>query len=246
MKLQGFVISKDFWEITCCQASLLMLNPCRISKEEIMKLLVFGSTGATGKILVQQALEQRHEVTAFARDPGKVDIRHEHLRIVKGDILEYSTLLPAVDGQDVVISALGIRMLGKNTIMSEGTKNILRAMEAKQVKRFICVSSVGVGESRAQQNRLGWLYNYVVIPVLLRNMFADKDVQEDAIMKSALDWTIVRPVILTNGPKTGQYRSLTPIDLSLGQKISRADVADFLLSQISARNHIKEAVSLSY
>ena len=211
-----------------------------------MKLLVFGSTGATGKILVQQALDQRHEVTAFARDPGKVDIHHEHLRIVKGNILEYATLLPAVEGQDTVISALGIRMLGKNSIISEGTKNILRAMEAKQVKRFICMSSVGVGESRAQQKCLGFLYNHFVIPVLLRNMFDDKEVQEEAIMKSSLDWTIVRPVILTNGKKTRQYTAVPPTDSSLGQKISRADVADFLLSQMSAQDHIKEAVSLSY
>jgi putative NADH-flavin reductase len=77
-------------------------------------------------------------------------------------------------------------------------------------------------------------------------MFDDKEVQEDAIMKSALDWTIVRPVILTNGEKTGKYRSLTPTDSSLGQKISRADVADFLLSEMSAQDHVKEAVSLSY
>ena len=211
-----------------------------------MKVLVFGSTGATGKIFVQQALEHKHEVTAFARNPGKLDMRHEHLRIVKGDILEYATLLPAVEGQDAVISVLGIRLLGKNTIMSDGTKNILRAMEEKQVRRFLCMSSVGVGESRVQQKNLGLLYNYFMIPVLLRNMFADKEVQEDAIMKSALDWTIVRPVILTNGEKTKKYRSLTPTDSSLGQKISRADVADFLLSEMSAQKHIKEAVSLSY
>jgi putative NADH-flavin reductase len=211
-----------------------------------MKLLVLGSTGVTGEIIVEQALNLGHDVTAFARDPEKVTIRHKNLKVVKGDILEYRSLLPAVEGQDAVISALGIRTLKKNTIISDGTKNVLKAMKGKKVKRFICISSVGVGESKLQQKQLGLLYNRFMFPVILRNMFEDKEAQEKSVMESSLDWTIVRPVILTKGKKIGNYRALPPDDNSLNRFISRADVSDFILSRLSDGKYIKEAVSLSY
>src|SRR5207244_10881849 len=117
------------------------------------------------------------------------------------------------------------------TVLSEGTKNITQAMEKLGVKRFICESSLGIGDSKGQ---LGPIFNYLMIPLLLRNIFADKEVQERVIIESKLDWVIARPARLTNGPHTGTYRSGFGIrDRSIRRKVSRADVADFMLAQVA-------------
>lgn len=211
-----------------------------------MKLLIFGATGATGRALVAQALEQGHIVSAFARNPVGVTKKHDRLSIIQGNIIDYSSVQRAVKGQDAALSALGIKILKKNTIISDGTKNIINAMEKYGVKKFVCQSSLSIGDSKAQQKQLGLLYNIILIPFLLRNMFQDKEVQERYIMESNLDWIIVRPGILTNGPRTCVYRSFSPNDTSIGSKISRADVADFMLKQLSENTNIHKAISLSY
>ncbi|MBN2039806.1 MAG: SDR family oxidoreductase [Spirochaetes bacterium] len=210
-----------------------------------MKVLLFGATGRTGKEIIKQAIEQNHEIRAFARKPEDIAYRQKNLDIFKGDILDYEKVFNAVKGMDAVISSLGIRILKKNTVISEGTRNIINAMEDNGVKRFICLSAVGVGESRAQQSRLGLLYNYFIIPHIIRNMFDDKEVQDKYILESSLDWTIVRAVILTSKKKTGNARSFKADDLTIGKKITRGDVADFMLGQIADRSNVRKAVSLS-
>ena len=211
-----------------------------------MKLLILGATGDTGKELVTQALEQGHIVTAFARNPTDITKKHDSLSVIQGNILDYTSVQVAVKGQDAVLSALGIRILKKNTIISDGTGNIINAMEKYGVKRFVCLSSIGVGDSKSQQKQLGLLYNIVMIPLLLKNMFQDKGVQECYIKKSNLDWIIVRPVILTNGKRTYAARSFKYNDTTIKAKISRADVADFMLKQLSDRTNIHKTISLSY
>lgn len=250
-----------------------------------MNLLIFGATGGTGRALVEQALDQGHNVTAFARDPSKVRVTHANLRVLKGDILDYNSVENALRGQDAALSALGIRvqvlpliiivvlcqliarfahLIGpvgwlvrfgvpflaililyrRRTTLSEGTKNIVRAMEKLGVKRFVCESSLGIGTSKGQ---LGFLYNYVLIPVLLRNIFMDKEVQEKVIQESKLDWVIVRPAVLTNGPPTGVYRSgFDATDKSIRAKISRADVANFMLGQLAGDAYLSKTPGVSY
>ena len=143
--------------------------------EWAMKLLVFGATGGTGREIVAQALDQGHVVTAFVRNPAALTTKHERLKLAQGDVLEYPSVEAAVPGQDAVLSALGVRKLRKNTILSDGTKNLIRAMEQHGVKRFVCESSLGVGDSQGQ---LGWVFNLFIIPLFLRNIFRDKEVQE--------------------------------------------------------------------
>ena len=145
---------------------------------------------------------------------------------------------------------LGIPLLAyfilfrRTSTLSEGTKNIVRAMEKVGVKRFVCESSLGIGDSKGQ---LGLLFNYLMIPLFLRNIFADKEVQEQVIKQSNLDWVIVRPGRLTNGPRTGNYKSgFSTSDTSIQAKISRADVADFMLQQIIAEAYLKKTPGLSY
>jgi len=250
-----------------------------------MNVLILGATGGTGRALIQQALARGHVVTAFARDPTKIQAAHKDLVVVKGDILNYQSVEAAIKGQEAVLSALGIRVrvgfivvlavacqvfarfaapsgpwgwfvrVGvpvlailiagrKKTTLSEGTKNIVQAMEKLGVKRFICESSLGIGDSKGQ---LGFLYNFILIPLFLRNVFADKEMQEKIIKDSKLDWVIVRPARLTNGPRTAVYRcGFSVADKSIRGRISRADVADFMLAQLTENAYLGKTPGLSY
>jgi len=212
-----------------------------------MNLLIFGATGGTGRAIVAQALEQGHRVTAFARNPDAIKTEHENLIVVQGDILDYASVERAVKGQDAVLSALGAKAIRRNTTISDGTRNIIKAMEKYEVKRFVFVSSISIGDSKPQQRQFGLLYRIIVFPLLLRNMFQDKEIQERYIRQSTLDWVIVRPAVLTNGPRTGAYRSeFSATDTSIKTKISRADVADFMLKQLKDDTYVHKTPSLSY
>ena len=111
-----------------------------------MKLIIFGSTGSIGRQLVKQALEQRHMVAAFARNPARVDIKHANLEVIQGDVLDPASVEKAVQGHDAVLCSLGAGLQG--AVRSEGTRNIIHAMEKAGVRRFICQSTLGVGDSR--------------------------------------------------------------------------------------------------
>ncbi|SHI75254.1 Putative NADH-flavin reductase [Arenibacter nanhaiticus] len=202
-----------------------------------MKLLIIGGTGKTGRQLIAQALEQGHQVTAMVRKPGKVKLTHSHLRVCKGNVLSLPDLTAAVQNQDAVLSALGHkRFFIKTSILSQGTKNIILAMEKQQVKRLIAITSLGINDSRY---KLGLYYTLFVIPVILWFYFKDKSKQEKLIMESNLDWTIVRPGQLTNGRMKSDYQAgeklghyiLTPC-------ISRVSVADFMLKQLNDNTYI--------
>lgn len=209
-----------------------------------MKVLVLGATGGTGLELLEQALEDGHEVTAFARRPQAVVLKRSNLRVQKGDVLDYPSVAAAVQGQDAVLSALGVRRLGKNTILSDGTRNVIQAMEKSGVRRLVLESSLGVGDSAGQ---LGALHNLFLLPLLLKNVFRDKEVQESVVRASKLDWIIVRPAILTNGPRTGRYKAgFRPNDRSIKAKISRADTAEFMLKQLHDNKYLRQTPGLSY
>jgi putative NADH-flavin reductase len=249
-----------------------------------MKVLVFGASGGTGTQLVEQALEQGHTVTAFARDPATIHQVHDNLRIAMGDILDAASVDAAMAGQGAVLSALGTRLpvkvilgvviatqiiahtaplsqparllielavpllailllSGRTTTISDGTRNIVRAMERDGVKRFVFESSLGVGDSKW---RMGLLHNVVAVPLFLRNVFADKEVQEKIIENSALDWVIVRPSVLTNGPKRSAYRVGADVGSWLvPSRISRADVAAFMLEQVTAAKYLRQTPALA-
>jgi putative NADH-flavin reductase len=209
-----------------------------------MKLLVFGSTGSIGRQLVEQALAQGHAVTAFARNPAKLDLKHAQLKLVQGDVLDYAAVERAVQGQEAVLSALGTPALTKNTVRSEGTRNIIRAMEKAGVRRLICLSSIGIGDS---QDMLPFHYKYILVPLLLRQGFAEHELEEAWVKQSQTDWTIVRPGAFTNGDRTGAYRhSLTANGKPIKAKISRADVADFVLKQLQDKTYLHQTPWISY
>jgi putative NADH-flavin reductase len=207
-----------------------------------MKLVIFGSTGSVGRLMVKQALEQGHTVTAFARDPAKLGIQHANLRIAQGDATDLAAVEKAVREQDAVVCALGAG--AKGGIRSEGTRTIIRAMEASGVRRLICQSSLGVGDSR---ENLNFFWKHIMFGMLLRQAYADHVAQENHVRQSRLDWTIVRPGAFTDGPRTGDYRhGFAGNDKAITHKISRADVADFVLKQLTDRTYLHKTPALSY
>ena len=207
-----------------------------------MKLIIFGSTGSIGRQLVRQGLEQGYLVTAYARDPSKLGIRHDNMKVVQGDAMDLSSVEKAVQGQDAVLCSLGAG--AKGTVRSRGTKNIIRAMEKVGIRRFVCQSSLGVGDSWGNLN-LFW--KYVMFRGFLRQAYADHVSQEDHVRQSDLDWTIVRPAAFTDGNRTGEYRHGFPgNDKTTKLKVSRDDVAEFMLKQLTHEEYLRKTPGLSY
>lgn len=208
-----------------------------------MKLLVFGATGSSGRQLVQQALKQGHEVTAFARNPDAISA-DERLRIVVGDTTRDAEQIAAVvRGQDAVVSALGRRnTFRSDNLIARSMHSIVPEMEQAGVRRLVLMSAFGVGESC----RDAPLIPRIMYRVLLRDIFADKKSAEDDIRRSSLDWTIVYPVLLTDGPPTGNYRVGERLELHGMPKISRADVAHFMLSELKNRAFVRKVAVISY
>ena len=207
-----------------------------------MKVLVFGPTGGMGRQLVELALAQGHDVTAFARDPAKLDVEYSGLEVVQGDVMELSSVEKAVQCQEAVLCSLGAGR--KGTVRAEGTRNIIFAMEKAGVQRLICQTTLGVGDS---QDNLNFFWKYVMFGGLLRPAYADHVLQENYVRESQLDWTIVRPAAFTDGERTGEYQHGFPAtDKSIKLKISRADVADFMLKQLTDDTYLHASPGMSY
>jgi len=195
-----------------------------------MKLLIFGASGGTGRQLVGRALRQRHDVTAFVRSPADFGMAGAQLAVFTGNVTDKNAVERAMRGQDAVISALGVsRPFKRDPSVVQGIRYILDAMPRHGVRRLVYQSFVGVAESR---HRAGLLLR-LVGGRLLRDEIADHEEKEGLVRASGLDWTIVRPPKLTNGPATGAVRSGEDIPpRALLPRLSRADVADFILQTI--------------
>lgn len=201
-------------------------------------VLIIGASRGIGLETVKLALEQGRRVRALARDTGAMDVQHTNLEKIDGDATDPKVLAAVVRGVDAVISALGVSnplTLKPVVLFSRSTRHLITAMRDAGVKRLIAVTGFGAGDSRGKGNPL---YTKLAFPLLLGRVYEDKDVQEDYIRKSGLDWTIVRPGLLTGGARTGNYRVITdPSRWDVGF-ISRADVAEFLVRQVEDRTYI--------
>lgn len=208
-----------------------------------MNILIVGATRGIGRQLLEQALTFGHTVTALVRNPQKLAIQRERLKIIKGDILDSNSVALAMAGQDAVCCTMGVKIPWiRVTVFSEGTKNLLQAMKKTQVKRLVCVTGIGAGDSKGHG---GFLYDYIFLPLLLKPIYADKDRQESLIKASDVDWTIVRPGFLTNGPLTENYRILTNMTGVTAGRISRADVAHFMLKELESKQYLRQAPLLT-
>ncbi|WP_280391510.1 NAD(P)-dependent oxidoreductase [Nocardia brasiliensis] len=206
-----------------------------------MKIAVFGATSTVGRLVVEQALAEGHQVTAFTRSAAGLTQRHERLDIVEGDVLDSNSVQRAVAGQDAVLVSLGAGR--KGVIRAEGTRAVIEAMNRTGVKRLIVQTTLGVGDSKANLN---FLWKYVMFGLLLRQAFADHVQQEAYVRASDLDWTIVRPSAFTDGPRTGGFRRGFPAgERGLSLKITRADIADFMLEQLTDTTYLRQAPGIS-
>ncbi len=207
-----------------------------------MKVVIFGASKGIGLETVRRALEAGYQVRAFARTATAIPDEHPNLEKIDGDALDPNAVRAAIAPDDVVIQALGISLSPQNvispvTLFSNATRVLVDAMKQVGATRLICVTGFGAGDSAG---RGSLLYQVFGRHGLLKRAYDDKDVQEWIIRSSGLDWTIARPGVLTDGPHTGRYRVLTdPRDWRLG-KISRANVAGFLVEQVQSDAHICE------
>jgi putative NADH-flavin reductase len=207
-----------------------------------VKVLIIGATGATGQILMREALAQGDEVTALARDPSALASEDPRLRVLQGNVLDVSSVEAAVAGQDAVLSALGTRSTRPTTLFSESTHNVIGAMKKQGVRRLICITGVGAGDSKGH---VGFLYDRIMLPFVVKNIYEDKTRQEEAIKQSDLDWVIVRPARLTDEPARGEYNVFLGGSYT-AKTISRGDVVAFMLAQLTDDTYVRKMPVISY
>jgi uncharacterized protein YbjT (DUF2867 family) len=206
-----------------------------------VNVLVLGATGGTGREIVQQATAAGHRVTALVRGREEGERALPGTSLAVGDARDEGALRRALDGQDAVASALGSSMSGpfkRVTLFSDATRALLAAMQAEGVRRLVCITGIGAGDSRGHG---GFLYDRLVQPLLLRGVYRDKNRQEALIRASGLNWVIVRPTLLRDGPATGRVRALTDLRGFHGGKVTRADVAAFVVAQLTTDQWLRRA-----
>ncbi|SFS37306.1 NAD(P)-dependent oxidoreductase [Marininema halotolerans] len=215
--------------------------------EQRKRIVVFGATGRTGEHVLTQSLEEGYDVIAYVRNPTKLSLQHARLTIMQGDIFNEEQVHHAIEGSDAVLCALGVPMGSKLPVCSVGTQNIIQAMKRNGVNRLIVITGLGVKRTRGDIN---WFERAFLTLFLCLDQAAadDKEIQEDLIEESQLDWTILRPPWLTHGKKTSRYRvgmgeSVHPTLIS---RISRRDLAECMVQQITDRTFIRQAPYVMY
>ncbi|MCA9917982.1 MAG: SDR family oxidoreductase [Anaerolineales bacterium] len=205
-----------------------------------MKLAVFGATGGTGKEIVTQALEAGHEVTVLVRDSSRLSVMHDKLYLVIGDVLNLEKVEEALAGSEAVCCSLGNTANNPDFVVSDGTQNIIEGMKKQGISRLVVVSALGVGETRERVS----ISFKMLMKTVLRKAYEDKERQEQIVRESGLDWVIVRPGGLTNGPATGEYKFGLDPTIGGGQ-VSRADVADFVLQQLTDDTYLHQTPAIA-
>jgi putative NADH-flavin reductase len=202
-----------------------------------MHLTVLGATGRTGRPLVEQALDADHAVTAFVRDPAKLGIEHDRLAVVEGDAYTGEGVRDAVAGADAVASVLGQTSSGPDDLLEIAGRNVVDAMEAEGVSRYVTLVGAGV-RTEDESVSLGGRVMGALLKLLNREVLEDAEAHVRDVRTRDLDWTVVRAPRLTEGPHTGEYRTG---DVDLGfEGVSRADVADFVLACVEDDRYVHE------
>ncbi len=212
-----------------------------------MKIILWGATGLTGCEVLTQALEAGHEVKAVVRNPEMIRKKHDNLSIVRGDILNPQSVEDAVTDGEVIISAVGSgasfsKARKPTTLYSEGFANIVAAMHKHNILRFIALLSVGTVPDPNE----AFIHKKIIRP-LIKGTYDDMRRAENILADcDDLDWIGIRPLRLMNTPRTGKYRTAPDILPPGGVEISRADVAEFILKQISDDEHVRGYVTIAY
>ena len=208
-------------------------------------ILVFGASGGTGLEVVEQALEAGHKVTAILRHPDKFPIRHEQLRIIKGDVLNSITYENTFFGMDVVISCLGTRNREATVVYSQGVTNIMQAMQKVGMDRIICLSA-GAVEIAPNTSFLMKFLIKNILQKLFKYSYADMLLMEGILHGSNLNWTVIRPPRLLNGDRTGKYRTSINEFIPNMSSLNRADLADYIIHHLDDEKTYKSKVEISY
>jgi putative NADH-flavin reductase len=209
------------------------------------KIIVFGATGGTGKQVVEQALQAGNQVTVVVRNPDAFLISHPNLTIIKGDVFVPKSFEEAIIGKDAVVSCLGIQKNVPTTVYSEGVKNITEAMQKYGVHRIICLSAGAVEVSPKST----WFMQFVIKNILQRffkYLYADMLIMESMLKMTDLNWTIIRPPWLRDSKPTGKYRIAINAHLSKPTKLSRADLADYIIHHLIDDVTFKSTIEISY
>jgi putative NADH-flavin reductase len=210
---------------------------------QIMNLLVFGATGSVGRLVVEEALARGHIVSVLVRRPERLGSVAGRVKTVAGDALDRDAVSRALDAQDVVLYVLGAGNVRRTTLFSDSTKILLEAMTGRGVRRLICVTGVGAGETRGHG---GFLYDRILYPLFTKGIYADKDVQEGLIRQSGLEWTIVRPASFRARTPSGPLRAVTSVEGVTLRKVSRLEVARFLLDEAEQNRFVRQAVFIGH
>ena len=209
-----------------------------------MKIAVFGATGGTGKQLVEQALAAGYEVVAFARNPSKLNITHEHLTVVQGELSDQALIEKALQGTDAVLSILGPRGGSKNKPITHGMQNIIAAMNKQGVHRLIITSTLSAKDQNDKPTfRTKAMVN--LVKTTMHGTYEDIVSAAETVRNSDLDWTILRLTMLNNNPKSGKVKAGYVGDGKVETWISRADIADFMLKQIVSTEYVRQAPAIS-
>lgn len=209
-----------------------------------MKILVLGATGATGRLIIGKAVAKGYKVVALVRSKAKAaDLIGAEL--IEGDARDPAALTRAIAGCDAVVSSLGTPMspFREVTLLSTATRALVGVMAEQNIQRLVCITGLGAGDSRGHG---GFFFDRLFLPLMLRKVYEDKDRQEDAIRASTLDWTIVRPTVLNDKPAHGGFKAMTDLSGVHGGTIARADVADFVVQQLTTDTWLHKAPLITW
>lgn len=209
-----------------------------------MKVLVLGATGGTGREIVREAGAKGHSVVALVRSKARAD-GLAGAELVEGDARDEASLARALEGCSGVISALGTPMspFREVTLLSTATRALVDAMKRRKVRRLVCITGMGAGDSRGHG---GFVFDRVIFPLFLRKVYADKDRQEEIVRSSGAEWVLVRPTVLNDEPARGSARALTDLSGQRGGTIARADVAKFVVDQLTDDQWLRRAPLITW
>jgi putative NADH-flavin reductase len=208
-----------------------------------MQLTIFGASGKTGHHLLEQALARGHTVTVLVRSPGKLHVGHDRVIVVQGDVRDPVRVSQAVAGADAVISVLGPASNRPEMAVSQGMDNIVAAMRQHGVRRLIQSAGAGVRDPRDRPTALHAVFGGLA-RLMSPNVVADMEQVVEKVRGSGLDWTVVRVPMLTDAPATGRLRE-GYVGKAIGPRLSRADLADFLLRQVASKTYLQQAPAVS-
>lgn len=221
------------------------MNNGKSTSPATKSILLIGASGPTGRELITQMNEAGFVVRALVRNPARLpQALPENVQVAQGDVLNVASLVAAMNGVDSVVSALGTPLILRQvTLLSQGTSHLVDAMRQANVPRLLCITGMGAGDSRGHG---GFLYDRLLLPMLLRNVYADKDRQEQVVKQSGLDWTLIRPARLVDTGLTGQYRVITQFKNEQMSTISRKDVAHFITQELRLARYPRQVANLTY